>query len=425
MSHDRPVDFATLDDWLEWQQSVSVYEIELRLDRVRAVLDRLDLDLPAPLITVAGTNGKGSTAAMLEALLAATGRRVGVYTSPHLSDYNERIRLAGRNATNEEIVGAFRRIEAVRDGVALTFFEFGTLAALILIAASGVDAAVLEVGLGGRLDAVNAVEPDAAIITSIALDHQRYLGTDRERIGFEKAGIMRPGKPAVYSGADIPASVRQRALEIGADLKVAGEDFVVRPAGDGWSWRGARNRFAALPRPALAGSHQIANAGGALALLESLGPLAELSAGMIATALETLTLPGRQQRIGSDPEWIVDVAHNPEAAAVLAATLAASPAAGRTLALVGMLNDKDIAGTITPLVGLVDDWFAVGITGRRGLAADTLAQAVANAANTPCRVLGDIDAGVDEMTRIAGCGDRIVAFGSFLLAGPVLRKLEL
>ncbi|MEJ2176281.1 MAG: bifunctional folylpolyglutamate synthase/dihydrofolate synthase, partial [bacterium] len=307
-----------LADWLRRLETLSPKEIDLGLDRVAEVLGRMGLALPARVILVGGTNGKGSSVEMLRALLADTGV-TGTYTSPHVVRYNERIAVDGVPAGDEAIVAAFERVEAARGGTLLTYFEFGTLAALAVFEAARVDTAILEVGLGGRLDAVNVVDPDASLITNVSLDHCDWLGDDVETIGREKAGIMRSGKPVVFAAPDLPASVAAHAQAIGARLIRAGHDYGWTPAEDGrWSWRGRQTDLRGLVPPSLGGPVQLQNAAGALALVEGLGLAPQLEPEHVNRALTALRLPGRMQVLRLEQRWMLDVAHNPAAAAALA-----------------------------------------------------------------------------------------------------------
>jgi dihydrofolate synthase/folylpolyglutamate synthase len=410
-----------LSDWLIRLESLSPNEIELGLDRVAAVLDRLALELPPTLFHVAGTNGKGSSVSMLEALLRGSGRNVGCYTSPHVQVYNERIRIDGVDASDEQIVRALERIEAVRSDIPLTYFEYGTLAALVVFADTRTEVAILEVGMGGRLDAVNAVEPTAGLITNIALDHCDWLGNDIETIAREKAGIMRGGKPIVFGSKDMPAAIASCTGATGATLIAAGRDFDWAEEGDNWSWRSGQHELSGLARPALPGAHQIANAAGVLALCEAAGFGEVLRADRVNKALGGVRLDGRMQRFDRDPRWLVDVAHNPAAAEALAATLKDDPVAGRTIAVVGMLDDKDVDGIVTPLLGIVDEWIAVTADNPRAIPAGELGRRIANLSNAACLVADSIDQGVDHARETAAERDRILVTGSFYLAGPVLQ----
>jgi len=412
-----------LSDWLARLETLSVREIDLGLERVERVLTRLALPRLQRVIHVAGTNGKGSSALMLESLLKNTGSRVGCYTSPHVIRYNERIRVDGEEADDEQIIAAFERIEAVRDGEALTYFEFGTLAALVVFADADVDVAVLEVGLGGRLDAVNAIEPDAGLITNIALDHCDWLGDDVETIALEKAGIMRGKKPIVFGSHEIPQAIIKHADHIGASLLAAGRDFDWSADGDHWSWQGAVHRLAGLDRPALAGEHQIGNAAAVLALLEAVGLTELLEVGIVNRSMGQLHLDGRMQEIDAGALWLLDVAHNPAAARALAATLGAEAYTGQTVAILGMLDDKDVAACVSHLQGGVDHWIAVTADSPRAIAAGELARQVANATNMACLVADSLDVAISRAQQLTQPGDRVLVTGSFYLVGPVLNQL--
>ena len=341
--------FATLQEWLDWQEQLHPRTIDLGLERVRAVADQLRLrTLGCPVITVGGTNGKGSCVALLEALLAAGDRRVATFTSPHLVRYNERIRLAGREVTDAELIGAFERIDEVRGDTSLTFFEFNTLAALHLFQQEQFDAVLLEVGLGGRLDAVNIVDADVAVLTSVGLDHCDWLGPTLEDIGREKAGIFRAHRPAVLGEAVMPQSVYAAARAVGAELRLPGIDYGYTIEGAKWHWHGRGLTFNDLPLPLLAGRQQVGNAATALAALAEVRERLLLSTEQVTTGLREVRLGGRFEVVGGKPEWILDVAHNPAAAEVLARNLRERPRSGRTLAIVGVLADKDAAGVVQP-----------------------------------------------------------------------------
>lgn len=413
-----------LATWLTRLETLSAREIDLGLERVEAVLARLTYRAPPSVVHVAGTNGKGSCVEMLGALLAAGGARVGCYTSPHLYRYNERIRIDGREAGDDAIIAAFERIEAVRGDVPLTYFEYGTLAALLVFSDAGVEAAVLEIGMGGRLDAVNAIEPDAGLITNVTLDHCDWLGHDVETIAVEKAGIMRPGKPIVFGAKEVPRAIGREAQRLGAKLLLAGRDFDWSVSADGWAWRGATTRLDALARPSLEGEHQLENAAAVLALLEAMGHVELLRAEDVDAVLTGLAIPGRMQRFGSGPRWLFDVAHNPGAAVVLARTLREEARRGRTIAIFGMLDDKDVTGVLTSLRNLVDVWIAVTAESPRAIAADELARQVANQVNAACLIAGSIGEAMEQARRIVEPCDRILVTGSFYVVGPALQLLD-
>ena len=411
----------TLADWLEWQERLHPVEIELGLDRVRAVLADMGLARPScTIVTVGGTNGKGSCVAVLEALGLKAGRRVGAYTSPHLRRYNERIRVDGREVEDDELVNAFEAVESARGRTSLSYFEYGTVAALEIFRRRGVDLAVLEVGLGGRLDAVNAVEPQAAVVTSVGLDHLDWLGPDRESIGREKGGIFRPGRPAVIGDRRPPASLLEAAA---GDALRLGIDFDWIDEHAGWSWKRANRVLRGLPRGALAAPALCDNAACALAAFDALWPLE--SAETVREALAGVRLPGRLQRVPGEVEWWFDVAHNPDGAAVLAGALAAAPATGRTVAVLGMLAEKDAAGVAAALERCVDRWFAASLPPPRGLSAEALAASIAPYVHGTVSACASVEAACRRARDQADPGDRIVVFGSFHTVGPALGWLEL
>jgi dihydrofolate synthase/folylpolyglutamate synthase len=416
----------SLSEWLRWQETLHPSAIDLGLDRMRRTLARLGWQQPkCPVVTVGGTNGKGSTVALTSRILAEAGYRVGTFTSPHLLRYNERIVLDGREISDESLVAAFERIDAARGEDTLTFFEFNTLAALLIFDTAGVDAIVLEVGLGGRLDSVNAVDSDVAIVTSIALDHTDWLGPDVESIGREKAGIFRAGRPAIYGSRDMPASIAEVAQQLGTPLYRLGRDFDWRRSDDRWSWRGLSSSYEDLPRPALAGELQFDNASAVLCALECLSARLPVPRDAIERGLETVALPGRFQitrRHGVD--WILDVAHNPAAAQALAAQLAAHRASGRTLAVCGILGDKDIDGVAAALRGAFDAWIVVGLDSPRAVPLNDLSQRLANAGASVVARAENVASGCEIAETMARAGDRIVAFGSFLTVGPALEWLQ-
>ncbi len=411
----------SLADWLARLEQLHPSAIELGLERVRRVKDALGLAPAFPLLIVGGTNGKGSTCAYLEAILTAAGYKTGLYTSPHLLRYNERVRIAGAEAGDAELVAAFEKIDAARVDTSLTYFEFGTLGAMLQFVDAGVDVAILEVGLGGRLDAVNVFDADAAIVTSVDLDHMDYLGDTRELIGHEKAGIYRAGRPALCADPDPPASLLAHARNVGADLRCVGRDFSAQDAGDRWTFHGRAGHWPDLPQPAMAGAIQLRNAAGALAVLDAVRERLPVGEAAIRQGLAAARLPGRFQRIAQAPEVIVDVAHNPEAARALAATLRAQPASGRTLAVVGMLADKDAAGVLAALAGGIDAWWACTPPTPRACAAATLAAVLREQAGAaPVRVQPDINTALAEARGAAHEGDRILVFGSFYTVAAVL-----
>ena len=413
---------AGLDAWLAYHQTLHPRRIELGLERTREVLERLDLKRPDLVITVAGTNGKGSSVAMFDALLRTPGQRTGAFTSPHLVHYNERIAIDGIPAADAAIVAAFERIEAARGDIPVTYFEAATLAALSVFAAAGAETIILEVGLGGRLDAVNAIAADGMLVTSIDLDHQHWLGDTREAIGAEKAGIFRAGRPCVFSGPDMPDSVARVAADCGAPLWQAGWDYVVEmTSAERWTYRSPTRTLTDLPLPGIAGRQQVANAGGVLALLERLDRLPDDAGARLAA----VRVAGRFQTVRQHPDWIVDVAHNPASAAELATTLAARPASGRTHAIVGMLGDKDVAGSVAALAAVVDVWHAAPADSERGLGAQPVAHLIAATLGKPCAWFDTLDEAIAVVAADCEPHDRVLVFGSFRIAGPALEQLAL
>jgi dihydrofolate synthase / folylpolyglutamate synthase len=422
---ERSPRFRRLSDWLAWQETLHPNAIDLGLDRLQRTLDRLGWQRPAcPVITVAGTNGKGSCVALTARILREAGYRIGTFTSPHLLRYNERIHVDGAEVSDETLMAAFERIDAARGEDTLTFFEFNAAAALLVFAEARPDAVVLEVGMGGRLDAVNVVDADVALVSSIDLDHCDWLGHDRETIGREKAGIFRAGRPAIFGARDMPASIRETAERIGANLQQLGRDFDwVRSAGR-WSWRGRSGEQRDLPAPALHGEIQYDNAAAVLAALGTLERRLRVPRSAIERGLQTVTLPGRFQVVqqGSPRaiEWILDVAHNPAAARTLAAQLAARDSKGSTIAVCGVLSDKDVEGIASELQTSFDRWIIVGLQGARALPPDALAERVRNVGANVEAVAADVVAGCEAAAALAQPGDRIVVFGSFLTVGPAL-----
>ena len=417
---------GSLDAWLEWQQTLHPRAMDLGLERVTRVLERTGWRPPrVPVLTVGGTNGKGSCVATIAALLAAGGYRVATFTSPHLVDYRERIRVDGVPVSATSLVAAFERIADALGADTLTFFEFNTLAALLVFETACPDAVVLEVGMGGRLDAVNVVDPDVAVIVSVGLDHMEWLGPDVESIGREKAGILRAGRPAVVGTPAPPRSVIEVANAIGADLRLRGRDFdaSAREAGR-WDYRDRDGRLDSLPEPGLTGVVQVDNAATALAALRALGPRLPLGRPAVERGLAQVRLAGRFQRLqdAGGVEWVLDVAHNEDSARTLAANLRRWSVAGRTLAVCGMLADKDVQQVAGLLGGVVDRWYAASTDGPRGLAAEELSARAAGAGVTMAPA-GGVEAALAVAAAAARPGDRVVVFGSFHTVGPALRHL--
>jgi dihydrofolate synthase/folylpolyglutamate synthase len=414
---------ATLDSWLRHLESRNRDAIVLGLDRVAQVWSQLGLPLSFPIITVGGTNGKGSVCAYLEAILTAADYRVGCYSSPHLLRYNERVHLDGREATDTELCAALDAVESARGEVPLTYFEQGTLAAMWLFQRAGLDAVVLEVGLGGRLDAVNIWAADCAVVTSVDLDHQQFLGDTREAIGFEKAGIFRAQHPAICGDADPPASLLAHADSIGAQLLCVGDDIRVQVDAVGWSCLVASAAFPALPRPAMPGRHQYANAACAVAALWSLRERLPVTMSAMRAGLATAKQPGRFQVIGRQPLRVLDVAHNPHAARALAANLADLPPGGRVFAVCAMLADKDVAAVIAALQPRIQHWFGAGLDVPRGLDSVGLAGFLQAAGCNFESHVGVKEAWAAACSR-AEPTDTIIAFGSFHTVADVITQMH-
>ncbi|MGA9341558.1 MAG: bifunctional tetrahydrofolate synthase/dihydrofolate synthase [Rhodanobacteraceae bacterium] len=415
---------ANLPEWLAYQQRVHPREVDLGLARVREIFRRLGAGRPAPVvITVGGTNGKGSTVAFLESMLAAASKKIGTYTSPHLLRYNERIRIDGKEAADAALVDVFARIEAVRGEISLTYFEFATLAALLIFAESELDVAVLEVGLGGALDAVNLIDADVSIVTTVDLDHREYLGDDRNQIGREKAGIFRNGRPAIIGDATPVKGLVDEATRIGADIRMAGRDFHVEIADEGWRWRSG-TRELALPAPGLIAGCQHANAAAAIAALDALSAGIGWDPEAIARGVAGVQLDARLQRFNGRCEWLIDVAHNPQAASVLAQWLHAHPRDGDNIAVFSALADKDIGGIVTALDSCFVEWHLAGMAREspRGLDVVSLRAPVEAALGKGRTVSHETLADALEAAHVAAAGhaDRVVAFGSFFVAAAAL-----
>jgi dihydrofolate synthase / folylpolyglutamate synthase len=419
---------TTLPDWLALLESRHAeIHIDMGLDRVRAVKERMQLSFSCPVIMVAGTNGKGSTCAMLEAMLLQGGYRTGLYIKPHFLDFNERARINGEMASDAALVAAFDVVEAARGDVDLTYFEFTTLAIMHLLATSEIDVAILEVGLGGRLDAVNVIDADVSIVTSIDIDHKDYLGDTREEIGFEKAGIYRPGKPAICSDPRPPQSLIEHAQNIGADLWLIGRDFNYQGDQQQWAYGGRSQRRNSLAYPALRGANQLLNASAALAALEALRLRLPVGAQEVRAGLAMVELPGRFQVLPGRPTTVLDVAHNPHAAATLAQNLGNMGFHRFTYAVFGIMQDKDIDAVIEHMAPYVDHWCVAALPSPRS--ADPAELAAKLEARKPAgvkpdefsvRTFADPGAAFRDATSRAGQDDRIVVFGSFYTVAGVM-----
>ena len=407
--------FKSLENWLKWQETLHPKAIDLGLERVSQVLQRLHAQSPPfTVITVGGTNGKGSSVALLESIFALAGYRVGAYTSPHLLRYNERIRIAGREASDEAICQAFERVDSARGEISLTYFEFGTLAALDLFYRAELDVVVLEVGLGGRLDAVNIIDADVALISSIGLDHTDWLGSDRETIAREKAGIMRAGRPVVCSEAHIPQAIYGEAERIGSRLHCLGRDFHYAHRNDTWSWSGQHGESINLPLPAQSGEHQLRNASGVMMVLACLAERLPVNYDAVRQALVSVRVRGRQQILTGKHSWLVDVAHNQQGVEALAEALGPVTGSQRTHAVVGMLKDKDISGVMQTMLPVITDWYCVDLDVPRGAGAVDLQQAIYDLlASAQVTTFDNVSSAMTAAETQAGAGDRLVVFGSF------------
>ena len=453
----------TLSDWLVYLESLHPKTISLGLERVEQVRQRLNLQPCFPIITVGGTNGKGSVCAMLESILYAAGYKVGCYTSPHLLDYNERVRIAKRPVSDVELCASFEKIEQARaatfsgtSSIPLTYFEFGTLAAMHCFITHKVDVAILEVGLGGRLDAVNVFDNDCAVLTSVDIDHTDYLGDTREQIAFEKAGIFRAGKIAICAETDVPLAVVESAHKIGAELWRINKEFsfaenVLPSPSSGevqgnatrtisiaqatvpssqpkereykqWDYRSAVSERNSLPYPALRGGYQLSNASAALAALDALKGRLPVSMGAIRRGLVEVVLPGRFQVLPGSPQIILDVAHNPHAARALAQDLANLPPCNKTFAVFSMLKDKDIAGVVGALNEQIDVWLVAGINVPRGASSADMAGVLATAGVKGAVLeFPSIENALQHACNEASENDRIAAFGSFYTVAEAMR----
>ncbi len=418
--------FDQLADWLKWQERLHVKEIHLGLERSREVAANMGLVQPSYFtVSIAGTNGKGSSVAMLAAILSAQGYKVATYTSPHLIRYNERIKINGKEVSDQSLCEAFHRIDMARGDITLTYFEFGTLAALDLFQHADIDIAVLEVGLGGRLDAVNLVDADIALIAAVDIDHVAWLGDTRETIGREKAGIMRQGRAAVCSDPEPPASLVAYAHEIGSRLLLLHRDFELYRSGNEWSWTGASSRYEHLPLPGLTGDFQLYNAAGVLMVLEQMPAHLKVAEDAIIKGLKEVKLGGRVQIFSGPAEYILDVAHNPQAARELARILAARPVAGETHVLIGMLKDKDIEGIFRALLPVADSWHLTGLPPPRGANAEDLAAHLNAVARAPkARTYACVEDAARALRGSARAGDRVLVVGSFLTVAAMLRFFE-
>ncbi len=416
--------FPTLDTWLAWQETLHPSAIELGLERPGKVMQAMGLGTPAhAVISVAGTNGKGSSVAMLESILRAAGYRVGCYTSPHLLRYNERVRIDGSPVDDILLCEAFERIDQARGETSLTYFEFGTLAAMDIFSRARLDVAVLEVGMGGRLDAVNLLDADVSLVTTVDVDHTAWLGDNREAIGREKAGIFRALRPAVCSDPTPPLSLLNYAAELEVALFRVGQEFSYTVGRESWAWQGAKSCHDGLPMPALNGHFQLQNAAGVLMVLELLAGVLPVSSEQLRLGLQTVSLPGRFQLLPGSILTIIDVAHNPQSAEALAANLMAAPVQGRTHAVVGMLADKDIPAVLRPMLGVIDRWYPAALDVARGAGVEPLLEALAAQGLEIEKGYVSVSEALVGADASALPGDRIVVFGSFYTAAEAMLAL--
>ena len=421
---------TTLAGWLAHCERLHPVGIDLSLHRVREVRARMDLEFDTPVITVAGTNGKGSTCAMLESIAMQAGYRVGLYTSPHLVDFEERCRVEGAPVDAQRLLPHFEAVEAVRGDVPLTYFEFTTLAILRLLAEAALDLVILEVGLGGRLDAVNVIDADCVVITSIDIDHVEYLGPDRESIGREKAHVMRPGRPAIVSDPVPPQSVVDHGTGIGADLWLSGRDFRFSGDRQQWQWAGRAQRYSGLGYPALRGANQLINASGVLAAFEAMRQRLPVTAQAVRAGIALVELPGRFQVVPGQPTLVLDVAHNEQSVATLAVNLDQMGFFPRTRAVFGAMRDKDVTSMLRRMAPLIDEWHFCSLDTPRAASAEALSAQWASVQaglpqaqrrEVPVCLHASAPQGLQAAWRSAEPSDRIVVFGSFYTVGPVLK----
>lgn len=422
-----PPRFNSLPEWLDWQEGLHFTAIELGLDRCQKVAQRMGLMSPDfAVVSIAGTNGKGSSAAMLDAVLRNAGYQTGSYTSPHLLDYNERIRINGDKVTDEMLCHAFNLIDQARGEISLTYFEFGTLAALVLFQQACIDLAIMEVGLGGRLDAVNILDADVALICSIDLDHENWLGHDRDAIGYEKAGILRAARPAVCTDPSPPQSVIDYAADINANLSLAGRDYRCEIGEDTWTWEGGHSKLTSLPKPGFYNDKQIQNAAGVIKVLDFLSDRFPVGEENIKKGLRDFRLSGRFQIVPGEIPLILDVAHNPQSAATLTQNLAKFPCAGKTHLVIGMLKDKNHQSVFHELTRVADFWYVVSLESDRGADGRALAGELSKlVSGDSVKVFDNTNHALELVYSRAQAGDRIVVTGSFLTVGAAIRWLRI
>lgn len=419
---------ATLDAWLEHVEGLHSNVIDLGLDRMNIMLKRLNIKFDCPVFTVGGTNGKGSTCAYIESALLAAGYSVGVHTSPHLIRFNERVRINGVDAADEELIRQFEKVEQARGEMTLSYFEFTLLGILLLFMEKKLDALVLEIGLGGRLDAVNTIEPSVSVITSIGIDHTAYLGKTRESIGWEKAHIYRPGKPAICADANPPITVEQYAKQIGAELLVIGKNFRFEHAkgSPSWNFYGSREVLKNLPVPSMPGEHQLSNASGAIEALQCLSERLPLSRKAIEEALHSTKITGRFSKVKSNPDIYLDVGHNPHAASELAKMLSEESFSGKKVAVFGMLSDKDRNQVCKIMSQSFDEWYVSDLEGPRGGSAEDLEDMLKNngVSSAKIRTFGNVELALKAAMEEVRETDKIIVFGSFLTVAAAVELLK-
>lgn len=418
----NPTAASSLQDWLRYQENLHISAIDMGLARVSAVRDAMGLHPSFPVIIVGGTNGKGSVCAMLSTMLHRAGFKVGTYTSPHILRYNERIAIDTQPVADQRIVDSFAAIQAARGDISLSYFEFGTLAAVHAFVEEGVDVAVLEVGLGGRLDAVNIFEPAVSVVVSVDLDHQAYLGDTREQVGFEKAGIFRAGVPAVCADPNPPQSLLEMAAQLGTPLHLVGRDFGVTRMDNQWSFHMGEAHKHALPIPALRGEYQLVNAATALAVLDLLKPVLPVSLGAVKRGLLEVEWPGRFQVLPGRPVTVLDVGHNPHAARALTDSLKRMAFASQRIAVFSMLSDKDMASVVSLLKDEFDVWLVGGLDMPRGRSADAIATELEEMGIRGVHRYETVPLAWDAALSMAGENDRIVVFGSFHTVAEVMEQ---
>lgn len=416
----------TMTEWLAGIEQLHPKNIEMGLERIRIIKERLGIRFDCPVITVGGTNGKGSTCTMMQAIWQKAGHRVGLYSSPHIHDFEERVRIDGQTVSEETIVHYFKKVEAARGDIPLTFFEFTTLTIMQILAEASLDVVILEVGLGGRLDAVNLIDAEVAVVTNVDIDHVDYLGHTRELIGYEKAGIFRRGKMAVYGDYDPPHSLVAHADEIGADLHVIGRDYNSICQGDHWSYIGPAIQFDNLDPPTLHGKNQVKNATNVLMVLEAMQEVLPFDEKAVRAGLSQVHLPGRFQMLQKEPLVIVDAAHNPHAAVVLVENLRSMGEFHATYAVFGAMSDKDIEGVIAPMKDTVDFWYLTGLPLPRAATTGMLKEKLVAAGVRPERIqrFETAVAALNTAKINARKNDRIIAFGSFWIVTGVTQTVH-